>query len=512
MLNSKSAKELGGLGSLLLLTSTLCGQDKPNILFIMSDDHAANAVSAYGGDLSKVLKTRNIDAISKNGAILYSCFATNSISTPSRATILTGQYSHKNGVYTLSDKMDTTKQTVAGILQKSGYSTALFGKWHLVTEPKGFDTYACLIGQGIYNNPPLIESNRTDGKSFENSKGKKYIGHCEDIIADRTIKWLSEERDKSKPFFVMCHFKAPHRRWEPAERYSHIFDNVTIPEPSNLYDNYEGRGRYTSRILQAIEYMDSSDMKMPIPKFSSVSEQRKWAYQRYMKDYLGCVAGVDDNVGKLVKYLKDNNLYDNTIVIYTSDQGFFLGEHGWFDKRLMQEESIKMPFVISFPKEIKPGTKNRDITINADFAPTLLDYAGVDIPEDMQGKSFRDNLKGKRAKDWRKSMYYRYYMHMDYWHHSVANLGVRTDRYKLIFYYGDPLGTKGSFGPAFEPEWELYDLKRDPKEMNNLYNKPGYERITKELKDELLRLRRELGDNDDTGGRMKEIMDNYYNK
>lgn len=510
MLNKTIGKEITGFGALIILSTGITGQNKPNIIYIMSDDHASNAVSAYNGMLSKVLPTPNIDKIGKEGAILNACFATNSISTPSRATILTGQYSNKNGVYTLSDRLDTTKQTLAKILKSNGYTTAMVGKWHLITEPKGFDTYACLVGQGIYNNPPLIESTRKDGKSFEESKGKKYIGNSEDIVTDRTIKWLDSERDKSKPFFVMCHFKAPHRPWQPADRFKHLFDNITIPEPSNLYDKYEGRGAYTDSIRQGLEIMDSSDVKESIPKFSSRDEQRKWAYQRYMRDYLGCVAGVDENVGRLVKYLKDNNLYDNTIIIYTSDQGFFLGEHGWFDKRLMQEESIKMPFLISYPKEIKPGTVNNDITINADFAPTLLDFAGISVPKDMQGKSIRDNLKGKTPKNWRKSMYYRYFMHMDYWHHCVANLGVRTDRYKLIFYYADPLNKKGSFGPSYRPEWELYDLKSDPNEMNNLYNLPKYKSIIKKLKEEILRLRKEYGDEDTESQKMQEIMDKYF--
>lgn len=510
MLNRYFNKEISGLGALLLISTGINGQNRPNIIFIMSDDHSSKAVSAYHGLFSKILPTPNIDRIGYNGAILNACFATNSISTPSRATILTGQYSNKNGVYTLSDKLDTTKQTIAKILKKSGYTTAMFGKWHLVTEPQGFDNYSCLVGQGVYNNPPLIEKSRSDGKSFEESKGNKYFGNSEDIVAERTINWLGEGRDKTKPFFVMCHFKAPHRPWQPAERFKHLFDGINIPEPSNLYDNYQGRGSYTDSIRQGLEIMDSTDVKRSIPLFHSIDEKRKWAYQYYMKDYLGCIAGVDENVGKLIKYLKDNNLYENTIVIYTSDQGFFLGEHGWFDKRLMQEESIKMPFLISYPKEIKPGTKNSDITINADFAPTLLDYAGISIPQEMQGKSIRQNLQGKTPKQWRKSMYYRYFMHMDYWHHSVANLGIRTKKYKLIFYYADPLNKKGSFGPSYKPEWELYDLDNDPNEMHNLYNNPKYNKLIIKLKNEILTLRKEYDDEDISSSKMKEIMDNYF--
>jgi len=498
-----------GFGALLLVSPNLLAQQRPNIIFIMSDDHASAAVSAYNSRISKILPTPNIDRLAVQGAILNACYATNSISTPSRAAILTGQYSQKNGVYTLSDKLDTNKLTLAKILQKSGYTTAMVGKWHLVTEPKGFDDYACLIGQGIYYNPPLIEKNRTDGVDFEKSKGTPYIGHCTDVITQRAIEWL-EKRDSKKPFFLMCHFKAPHRPWQPAEKYKHLLDNITIPEPENLYDNYETRGSYTDSLTMSLEYMDSTDLKTTIPKNLSRDEHRKWAYQLYLKDYLRCIAGIDENVGILLDYLKNNGLDSNTIVIYTSDQGFFLGEHGWFDKRLMQEESIKMPFLIRYPKEIKPGTVNKDMSLNVDFAPTLLDYAGVAIPSDMQGKSFRKNLSGSTSKDLRKSIYYRYWMHNDFYHRAVANLGIRTERYKLIFYYGAPLNMKGAKLPCYPPVWELYDLKEDPMEMKNLYSNPKYKTIIKKLKDEILTQRRILGDEDDNSVDMRKIMDEYF--
>lgn len=499
-----------GFGALLLSSPNLLAQQRPNIIFIMSDDHASAAISAYNSRLSQILPTPNIDRLAIEGARLNSCFATNSISTPSRAAILTGQYSQKNGVYTLSDKLDTNKQTLAKILHNSGYNTAIVGKWHLVTEPKGFDDYACLIGQGTYFNPRLVEKSRNDGVDFENSKGKVYQGHSEDIITQRSIDWLQNMRDTSKPFFLMCHFKAPHRPWQPAERFKHLLDSVFIPEPENLLDDYSTRGNYTDSLTMSLENMVESDLKTTIPTNLSRNEHRKWAYQLYIKDYLRCIAGVDENIGKLLDYLKEKGLDSNTIVIYTSDQGFFLGEHGWFDKRLMQEESIKMPFLIRYPKEIKSGTINTDLSLNVDFAPTLLDYAGVSVPEDMQGESFRNNLSGSTPKNWRKSIYYRYWMHNDFYHRAVANLGIRTERYKLIFYYGAPLNMKGAREPSYPPVWELYDLKNDPMEMNNIYDDSKYKKIIKKLKDEILLQRKNLGDEDNQSSVMKKIMDEHY--
>jgi len=500
-----------GFGTLLLLSQGLYAQDRPNIIYIMADDHASAAISAYKSRLAKILPTPNIDRLAREGAIMNSCFCTNSISTPSRAAILTGQYSQKNGVYTLSDKLDTNKLTLPRILQKSGYTTALVGKWHLVTEPKGFDDYSCFIGQGTYSNPHLIEKNRTDGADFESSKGTVYEGHSTDVVTQRAIDCITEMKDKSKPFFLMLHFKAPHRPWQPAERFKHLLDSVTIPEPENLLDTYASRGNYTDSLTMSMEHMTETDLKTPIPTNLDRDEHRKWAYQLYLKDYLRCIAGIDENIGKLLNYLDANGLDSNTIVIYTSDQGFFLGEHGWFDKRLMQEESFRMPFLIRYPKEIKPGTVNNDLSLNVDFAPTLLDYANVGVPSDMQGKSFRNNLIGSTPKNWRKSVYYRYWMHNDFYHRAVANLGIRTDRYKLIFYYGDPLNMKGAREPAYEPVWELYDLKKDPAEMHNLYNFPQYKKLVNQLKNEILKQRKELGDEDNQSSSvMKKIMDEYY--
>jgi arylsulfatase A-like enzyme len=507
MLNKHS---ITGTGLLMLAAPSLLSQVKPNIIFIMADDHATAAISAYNSRLASVFSTPNLDRLASQGVRFESCFATNSISTPSRAAILTGKYSNKNGVYTLSDRLDTSLVTVAKLLHNNGYKTAIVGKWHLVTEPRGFDDYACFIGQGTYHNPSLIEKNRTDNLLFEESKGTKYEGHSTDVVTSRAIKWLDEQKDDGKPFFLMCHFKAPHRPWQPASRFSTLLDTVTIPEPSNLFDNYFTRGRYTDTLEMSLEYMTETDLKQPVPTGLPRDEHRRWAYQIYLKDYLRCIAGIDENVGKLLSYLKDNNLDSNTIVIYTSDQGFFLGEHGWFDKRLMQEESIKMPFIIRYPSEINPGGINRDLSLNVDFAPTLLDFAGVSIPEDMQGKSFRNNINHTRTKGWRKSIYYRYWMHNDFWHRSVANLGIRTDRYKLIFYYGAPLDMKGAREPSLTPEWELYDLKKDPAEMNNVYGDPRYKRVIKKLKMEILKQRHDLGDEDNNRPVMKEIMNEYF--
>ncbi len=507
MLNKQA---IAGIGAILLASPNLNAQERPNIIYIMSDDHASNAISAYNSRLSKVLPTPNIDRLGLQGARLNSCFATNSISSPSRACILTGMYSQKNGVYTLSDKLDTNLLTLPKILHESGYSTAIVGKWHLGTEPKGFDDYACFIGQGTYHDPKLIEKSRTDGETFENSKGKTYFGHSEDVVAQRAIDWLDNRRDKSKPFFLMCQFKAPHRPWQPAERFKHLLDSITVPEPENLLDNYQSRGSYTDSLTMSLENMTETDLKTSIPTNLSRDEHRKWAYQLFIKDYLRCIAGVDENVGKILDYLSRNGLDSNTIVIYTSDQGFFLGEHGWFDKRLMQEESIKMPFLIRFPKEIRPGTVNNDLSLNVDFAPTLLDYAGIKPSEDMQGKSFRRNLSESTPKNWRKSVYYRYWMHNDFYHRTVANLGIRTDRYKLIFYYGSPLNMKGARKPSYTPLWELYDLKNDPMEMKNLYGDPKYKKIVYKLKNEILKQRKALGDEDSQSSEMKGIMDEYY--
>jgi len=493
-------------------------QKRPNIIFIMSDDHATNAISCYGGILSRVAKTPNIDRIAAEGMRLDNCFVTNSICTPSRACILTGQYSQKNGVYTLSDKIDPEHQNVAKLLRQGGYQTAIVGKWHLKTEPSGFDYYNVLPSQGRYHNPILKEK----GKPWEDYKGggEEYKGYSTDVITDSSIRWLIN-REPNKPFFLMCHFKAPHRNWEPAERFADLYRDMEMPEPDNLLDDYKNRSlAVVNAKLKIGEQMTKNDLKQEIPSGLERNERIKWCYQLIIKDYLRCIAAVDEDIGRLLDFIDEQELADNTIVIYTSDQGFFLGEHGYFDKRLMYEESLRMPFVVRYPVKIKPGSVNDDIILNVDFAATFLDYAGLSVPDDMQGRSFRSNLDGNTPADWRTEMYYRYWMHMA--HHGVpAHFGIRTKRYKLIFFYGFGLGMKGTqkfdpvqkisedFAPT-KPEWELFDLEKDPQEMNNVYDNPGYADVRRKLKEDLLRLKKELGDTDEKYPELMEAMKEYW--
>jgi arylsulfatase A-like enzyme len=333
-------------------------EKRPNILFIMSDDHTAQAISAYGGFLGQYLPTPNIDRIGNEGARMNNCFATNSISTPSRACILTGQYSQKNGVYTLADALDRNLPTVAKELQQSGYQTAIVGKWHLASEPAGFDFYNVLPGQGRYYNPEFIRIGDWNRGPNHKPLITEYGGYSSDVIANEAIRYM-QSTNGDKPFFLMCHFKAPHRHWDPPYHLMDLLKDVDIPEPANLLDTYEGKGAYAQQLRMSMEYMDSLDLKGDtIPANMTRDEKRHWVYQRYIKDYLRCVASVDENVGRILKYLDENGLAENTIVIYTGDQGFYLGEHGWFDKRLMFEEALRMPFLIRYPKEIKAGTVN----------------------------------------------------------------------------------------------------------------------------------------------------------
>jgi arylsulfatase A-like enzyme len=453
----------------------------PNILYIMSDDHASHAISAYG---SRINRTPNLDRLARGGVRLTNCFCTNSICTPSRAAILTGQYSHRNGVYTLSDPLDPARNHVAKELQSAGYQTAMIGKWHLATDPTGFDYWNILPGQGAYYDPVFLEGGTK----------KQHKGYCTDLIADFSLDWL-KRRDPKKPFFLMSHHKAPHRPWQPAPKYRDLFANQAIREPDNLYDHYEGRARSVAEVRMRVgENMNRTDVKQDLPPDLKGDALRKWAYQLYIKDYLRCIQSVDDNVGRLLDYLDAERLASNTIVIYTSDQGFFLGDHGWYDKRLMYEECLRMPFLMRYPAAIRPGRVNRDITLNIDFAPMFLDYAGSKPPADMQGRSFRACVEGRTPKDWRKSMYYRYWMHNDNDHHVPALYGVRTDRWKLIYYYGKPLAMRGAHPPETAPEWELFDLRNDPREMKNLYHEPKFAPLVRDLKAELERLQKEVGD------------------
>jgi arylsulfatase A-like enzyme len=449
---------------------------RPNIVFIMSDDHAAHAISAYG---SRLIKTPNIDRLAKEGMKFENSFVTNSICTPSRAAILTGKYSHLNGV-PVFNHIDSSQPMLQKYLQQAGYHTGVVGKWHLGGndpkrpddgKPVGFDYWNILPGQGSYFDPVMIEM----------GERKKLTGYTTDVITDVAIDFL-KNRPREKPFFLMYHHKAPHRNWQPAEKYRKQFENVTLPEPATFNDDYTGKSDAARQATMRIDRdLNDNDLKMKPPEALSGQDLKKWKYQRYMRDYLACVQAVDDNVGRFLDWLDKNGLAENTIVIYTSDQGFFLGEHNFFDKRFMYEESLRMPFLIRWPGKIKPGSVSKGMILNVDFAPTLLDAAGVKAPADMQGRSFLPLLYGKTPQRWRAAMYYRYY-HPG--HHNVAaHYGIRTDRYKLIYF--NKLD-----------QWELYDLRKDPREMRNVYGAQAYAKIVEDLKKELYRLKKELKDDD----------------
>jgi len=466
---------------------------RPNILFIMSDDHAAHAVSAYG---SKINQTPHIDRLAKEGLRFNNCFAVNSICTPSRATILTGKYSHKNGV-PVFNRFDGSQWTVAKALQAAGYHTGMIGKWHLQSDPTGFDYWHTLIGQGLYENPVLVEMGQR----------KKINGYATDIITDLSLEFL-KNRPKDKPFFLMTHHKAPHREWTPDAKHAAQFKDQVIPEPETLNDDYATRSDAArTAIMRVGRDLNRTDLKTPPPpglrgtnltewKRGTDSELevvengqtnklsgpalKRWKYQRYMKDYLACVASVDDNVGRLLDYLDQTGLATNTIVIYTSDQGFFLGDHGWFDKRFMYEESIRMPFLVRYPPAIKPGSVSDAMILNVDFAPTFLAFARLAVPTEIQGRSLKSLFAGQPPDDWRKSWYYRYY-HYPNEHGTEPHYGVRTERYKLIYFHRIN-------------QWELFDLKTDPKELQNIVADRANTQLVADLKTELARLRNELDD------------------
>lgn len=459
--------------------------EQPNIIFIMSDDHASHAMSCYG---SAINETPNLDRIANGGMRFDNCFCTNSICAPSRASVLTGQYNHMNGVKTLGDQFDSRQTTVQRLLRENGYQTALVGKWHLGHggnhDPADFDYWNVLPGQGDYHDPEMIEM----------GKHKQEKGYVTDIITDKSLDWL-KNRDNEKPFMLMYHHKAPHRPWEPDEKHAHMYEDVDIPEPYSFHDDYDGKAQATKEATMRIDRdLLKRDVKADPPEGLSDKELKSWYYQRYIKDYLRCVASIDDNVGRMLDYLDEEGLTENTIVIYTSDQGFFLGDHGWYDKRFMYEESLRMPFVIRYPKVIKPGSVTKDFALNVDFAETFLDYAGIDIPDSMQGRSLRPILEDNTPDDWQTSMYYRYWEHLSKEHKVGAHYGVRTHEFKLIYYYGEALGAADAVDEYREPEWELYDLEKDPYEMTNVYHDSSYEETIKNLKKELYRLKEEVKD------------------
>lgn len=446
---------------------------RPNIVFIMSDDHASQAISAYG---SKLIQTPNIDRLAKEGMRLDNCFVTNSICTPSRAAILTGKYAHVNGV-PVFNHIDNSQPLLSKYLQASGYYTGVIGKWHLGGnrgkdgEPAGFDYWNILSGQGPYFDPVMIE----------NGEHKKHTGYTTDLITDFAINFV-KTRPQDKPFFLMYHHKAPHRNWQPDEKHRKQYENYEPPIPATFDDDYKGKSDASRQATMHIDSdLNNNDLKVKPPADLTGAALKRWKFKRYMQDYLACVQSVDDNIGRFLEFLDKNGLAENTIVIYTSDQGFFLGEHNFFDKRFMYEESLRMPFLIRWPNKIKPGSIGKGMVLNVDFAPMMLDAAGVKVPADMQGRSFLSLLKGQAPKDWRSSMYYRYYHPGD--HNVAAHYGLRTERYKLIYFHK-------------LNQWELYDLQKDPLEMRNVYGDPAYQKTVEQLKKELNRLKRELKDDD----------------
>ncbi len=498
---------------------------RPNILFIMSDDHATQAFGVYGSRLASLNPTPNLDQIAREGIIFDNMYCTNSICTPSRACIMTGQYSQTNGVLDLGGNLPPEKQYLPIEMKKRGYQTAMIGKWHLVKEPAAYDYYKVLPVQGKYHNPEFREM----GKGKWPNNIVKHQGHSSDVITDISLEWL-KQRDKTKPFFMMHHYKAPHDLFENAKRYDSYLEDIEIPEPDNLYDQpAPGFGSVATRGEDdsLIHDIGSSVSKrnptrnmgqhMEVDQNLPDREYTHQAYQRYLKRYLRCVKGVDDNIKRIVDYLKDEGVYDNTVIIYTGDQGFMLGEHDYIDKRWMYEESMRMPFFVRYPKIIKAGTRTDLLANNTDFAPTMLELAGATVPEAMQGRSFVRTLAGKPEKNWRTETYYRYWMHMAHKHANPAHFGIRTKDYKLIFFYGmDYVVEKreiwgGRNDWPTPPGWELYDLKKDPREMNNVYADPKYASVVRDLKARLKKIREELNETDEKYPHIQKVIDEHWN-
>ncbi len=520
------------VGALVGVTSASVGYSnepakRPNILFIMSDDHAAPAIGAYGKRLARLNPTPNLDKLATNGLLFENCFCTNSICSPSRANILTGQYSQTNGVLVLDIPLPPERQYLPIEMRRLGYETAMVGKWHLHEEPN-FDYYKVLPGQGKYFNPSFREST----KGHWPSNTVKHEGHSTDVITDITLDWL-KKRDKTKPFFLMHHYKAPHDMFKYARRYEDYLADTEIPEPASMYNQpYFGsnatRGendRLYHRIGTSISprhrIRNYSDMFKVDPSLPD-NERTHLAYQKYLKDYLRCVKGVDDNLARLFAYLKQEGLWDNTVIIYTGDQGMMFGEHDYQDKRWMYEESMQMPFIVHYPPTIKEGRRSNLLINNTDFAPTIIEIAGGQVPGYMQGKSFASELKGQRPENWRKATYYRYWMHLI--HHDVpAHFGIRTADFKLIFFYGrhyDPtmngkpsmawLKTSNPVEPT-PAAWEFYDLRNDPEETVNRYSDPKYAAVIEELKLELKRQRARLNETDAQYPHIQKVIDAHWN-
>ena len=475
---------------------------RPNIIYIMADDLTTQAISAYeNGIYDDIAPTPNMDRLAREGMIFNNVMCTNAICGPSRAAILTGTYSHINGYYknNKGGKFDTKNWTFPQEFQKNGYQTSLFGKWHLGSTPVGFDEYkyhAAAGQQGNYWNPVYNHN----GKEVEEE------GYATNLTTDFALEWLKNKRDLDNPFLMLLQFKAPHRAWNPDKKYETLWDDIEMPYPTNFWDDYKGREKTMGDTEMTMDYLNRADMKLTppsglegqellkwmyyginrdeivAPEGMTNEEGVKWRYQIYIKDYLACVKSVDDNIGRVLDYLEANGLSDNTMIVLTSDQGFYLGEHNFFDKRFIYEESLRMPFVVRYPNRVKAGSENNDVIANIDFAATFLDVAGIPSEHDTQGRSFASILDGESPENWRQSMYYHYY-EFPFWHHVQPHYGIRTSDYTLAhFYYNID-------------QWELYDLKKDPMQMNNAIDDPAYSDIIDELKGELKQLQNHYGDN-----------------
>ena len=522
---------LSAICILLVCHKQSIADQKPNIVFIFSDDHAPHAIGAYNGWLKSVNPTPRIDELAKQGMLFEKSFCTNSICGPSRAVIMTGKHSHKNGFMNNGNTFNWNQQTFPKILRKAGYTTALYGKSHLKGNPKGFDDWKVLPGQGDYYNPDLITP-----------KGRVRIdGHCTDVVTDLAVEWLKAGRDKTKPFMLMVQHKAPHRNWMPALRHLPLYDDVKIPEPATLFDKWEDNAPPARhQELEIDRHMDINyDLFLDLtadyegtpsqkrqdrsawrnmkkmtkdqlsswrafygPRDKAFHEAKlsgkelvRWKFQRYAKNYLRCVRGVDDSVGKIQDTLKDLQLDDNTVVIYSSDQGFYIGDHGWYDKRWMYEESLMMPLIVKWPGVTKPDSRSDQMVQNLDYAQTFLEMAGAEIPANMQGRSLVPILKNGKADNWRKSIYYHYYEYPSV-HMVPRHYGIRTERYKLMHFY------------QFGNEWEMYDLKEDPDELTNIYGRADKKSLQIDLEQQLKAIRKFYDDNSD----VSEKSDEWKNK
>jgi len=512
-----------GIGSVGSAAET---EGRPNVLYIMSDDHAAHAISAYGSRFAEVAPTPNIDRLANEGAIFTNAYCTNSICSPSRACVLTGQYNHINGAFDLSGNVPPGKQMLAIEMNKAGYQTAMIGKWHLKDEPADFDYYCVLPGQGKYHNPSFrVRGDKPWGKNTIKFDGK----HVSDAITDLSIDWLENKWDRSQPFFLMHHYKAPHDYFDNAPRYEKYLADVQIPEPDTLWNRDPKFGSIATRgaddeliahvgtsigdrnprrsYLQDLPKLYPNEFpKNYHPADYTDEENTRFAYRAYLRKFLRCVKGIDDNLGRLFATLEETGQMDNTIIIYTADQGFMLGEHDYQDKRWMFEESQRMPFLIRFPGAIQAGTKIDSLVENVDFAPTLLEFVGAKIPSSVQGRSFKAIAEsGDEPVDWRQAVYYRYWMHMAH-HDNPAHVGIRTKKYKLIYYYG----CNYDGGYRTPPGWELYDIENDPHETRNVIDDPGMAETVQRLKQQLAQTRKDVGDDGSHYPKCEQIVQEFW--